>query len=86
MLKHSLKIVLGIILVFIGIIGGLIPIFQGWVFGVQGLIILAEYFPPLKKIPTFVYFHTHLHSAFFYWLSEDVKFAPVTFGSRPDSY
>ena len=50
MLKHSLKIVLGIILVFIGIIGGLIPIFQGWVFGVPGLIILAEYFPPLKKI------------------------------------
>ena len=50
MLKHSLKIVLGIILVFIGIIGGLIPIFQGWVFGVPGLIILAEYFPALKRI------------------------------------
>ncbi len=50
MLKHSLKIVLGIILVFIGIIGGLIPIFQGWVFGVPGLIILAEYFPPLKRM------------------------------------
>ena len=50
MLKHSLKIVLGIILVFIGVIGGLIPIFQGWVFGVPGLIILAEYFPPLKRI------------------------------------
>ena len=50
MFKHSLKIVLGFVLVFIGIIGGLIPIFQGWVFGVPGLIILAEYFPPLKKI------------------------------------
>ena len=50
MLYHSLKIVLGIILVFIGIIGGLIPIFQGWVFGVPGLIILAEYFPPLKRL------------------------------------
>ena len=50
MLKHSLKIVLGIILVFIGIIGGLIPVFQGWVFGVPGLIILAEYCPPLKRI------------------------------------
>ena len=54
MLKHSLKIVLGIILVFIGIIGGLIPIFQGWVFGVPGLIILAEYFPPLKRIVDWV--------------------------------
>ena len=50
MFKHSLKIVLGFVLVFIGIIGGLIPIFQGWVFGIPGLIILAEYFPPLKKI------------------------------------
>ena len=50
MIKHSLKIALGFVLVFIGIIGGLIPIFQGWVFGVPGLIILAEYFPPLKKI------------------------------------
>ena len=50
MLKHSLKIVLGIILVFIGIIGGLIPIFQGWVFGIPGLVILADYFPPVKRV------------------------------------
>ena len=50
MLKHPLKITLGIILVFIGIIGGLIPIFQGWVFGIPGLIILSEYFPPLKRL------------------------------------
>tara|TARA_B100001996_G_scaffold340118_1_gene293483 strand:- start:294 stop:479 length:186 start_codon:yes stop_codon:yes gene_type:complete len=50
MFKHSLKITLGIVLVFIGIIGGLIPVFQGWVFGVPGLIILAEYFPPLKRV------------------------------------
>ena len=54
MIKHSLKITLGFVLVFIGIIGGLIPIFQGWVFGVPGLIILAEYFPPLKKIVDWV--------------------------------
>jgi len=50
MIKHSLKIAFGIILVLVGIVGGLIPIFQGWVFGIPGLIILAEYFPPLKKI------------------------------------
>ena len=50
MIKHSLKITFGIILVLIGVVGGLIPIFQGWVFGVPGLIILAEYFPPLRKI------------------------------------
>jgi len=50
MIKHSLKIAFGVILVLIGIIGGLIPIFQGWVFGIPGMIILAEYFPPLRKI------------------------------------
>ena len=50
MVKHLLKITLGIILVLIGIIGGLIPIFQGWVFGIPGMIILAEYFPPVRRI------------------------------------
>ena len=49
MIKHSFRITLGILLVLIGIIGGLIPVFQGWVFGIPGLIILAEYFPRLKK-------------------------------------
>ena len=50
MVKHLLKITLGVVLVLIGIIGGLIPIFQGWVFGIPGMIILAEYFPPVRRI------------------------------------
>ena len=50
MIKHLLKIAFGILLVLIGIIGGLIPILQGWVFGIPGMIILAEYFPPVRKI------------------------------------
>jgi len=50
MIKHPFKIALGIILVAIGLIGGLIPIFQGWLFGIPGLIILSEYFPPIKKL------------------------------------
>ena len=41
---------MGIILVIIGMVGGLIPIFQGWLFGIPGLIILADYFPPIKRI------------------------------------
>ena len=49
-MKHTLRITFGIILVIIGMIGGLIPIFQGWIFGVPGLIILAEYFPPIKRL------------------------------------
>tara|TARA_B100001173_G_C15954763_1_gene532950 strand:+ start:284 stop:451 length:168 start_codon:yes stop_codon:yes gene_type:complete len=40
----------GFILVIIGLIGGLIPVFQGWIFGIPGLVILADYFPPIKRI------------------------------------
>ena len=50
MIKDVLKISLGIIFVFIGLIGGLVPIFQGWVFGIPGMIILANYFPPAKRL------------------------------------
>ena len=50
MIRHSFRITLGVLLVLIGIIGGLIPVFQGWIFGIPGLIILAEYSPRLRKI------------------------------------
>ena len=50
MIKDTFKILIGIILVLVGLIGGLIPIFQGWVFGIPGLIILSKYFPSIKKI------------------------------------
>ena len=49
-MKHTLRITFGIILVIIGMIGGIIPIFQGWIFGIPGLIILADYFPPVKRL------------------------------------
>jgi hypothetical protein len=49
MIKDILKISFGILLLIIGLLGGLIPIFQGWVFGIPGLIILANYFPPIKR-------------------------------------
>jgi len=50
MIKDILKILFGILLLIIGLLGGLIPIFQGWMFGIPGLIILADYFPPIKKL------------------------------------
>ena len=50
MIKDTLKISLGIVLVIIGLLGGLIPIFQGWMFGIPGLIILSNYFPPIKHL------------------------------------
>ncbi|MBT5956647.1 MAG: hypothetical protein HOG97_07800 [Candidatus Marinimicrobia bacterium] len=48
MIRHTFKISLGIILGIIGLIGELIPIFQGRMFGIPGLIVLSNYFPPAK--------------------------------------
>jgi len=50
MFKRYLHISFGVLLVAIGLIGGLIPIFQGWVFGIPGLIILSKYFPKVNKL------------------------------------
>tara|TARA_B100001250_G_scaffold273389_1_gene236116 strand:- start:383 stop:580 length:198 start_codon:yes stop_codon:yes gene_type:complete len=48
--RKAFRIIVGIILLVLGLIGGLIPVFQGWVFGIPGLIILSDYFPPFKKV------------------------------------
>ena len=46
---NILKVVLGIILIIIGFVGGLIPIFQGWMLGIPGLLLLGSVFPPVKR-------------------------------------
>ena len=50
MVRLTIRFTIGFILVIIGLIGGLIPVFQGWIFGIPGLIILADYLPPVKKL------------------------------------
>jgi uncharacterized membrane protein YbaN (DUF454 family) len=50
MFKRYLHISFGVLLVAIGLIGGLIPIFQGWIFGIPGLIILSKYFPKVNRL------------------------------------
>ena len=46
----TIRVVIGTILIIIGLIGGLIPIFQGWVFGIPGLMLLGSVFPSIKKV------------------------------------
>lgn len=46
---NILKVALGIILIIIGFVGGLISIFQGWMFGIPGLMLLGSVFPPVKR-------------------------------------
>jgi len=48
--RKTLRISLGVGLVILGIIGGMLPILQGWMFMIPGLIILSEYFPGIKKL------------------------------------
>ena len=43
------RTIIAVILIIIGLIGGLIPIFQGWVFGIPGLMLLGSVFPPVKR-------------------------------------
>lgn len=50
MIRNTIRMTIGIFLVIMGLIGGLIPILQGWIFWIPGLIILAEYFPPAKRL------------------------------------
>lgn len=48
-MRKTLRISLGITLVILGIIGGMLPVIQGWMFMIPGLWILSEYFPPVRR-------------------------------------
>jgi uncharacterized membrane protein YbaN (DUF454 family) len=41
-----------VLLVLLGITGLILPIMPGWVFLIPGLVILSNYFPPLKRLLT----------------------------------
>ena len=49
-LRKIVEITAGIVLVVLGLIGGLIPVLQGWMFGIPGLILLAKHFSWAKRI------------------------------------
>jgi len=49
-MKKLIRIVLGIGMVVVGVIGLILPIMPGWIFLIPGLIILADYFPPIHRL------------------------------------
>ena len=49
-MRKIAEIILGIILVVIGFIGGFIPILQGWMIAIPGLLLLSKHFPPVQRI------------------------------------
>ena len=48
--KKLLRLISGLGLVLIGVAGIILPIMPGWVFLIPGLIILADYFPPIRRL------------------------------------
>ena len=52
-LRHTLRIALGFGLVILGIVGLILPIMPGWIFLIPGLLILADYFPPIRRVVDF---------------------------------
>jgi hypothetical protein len=48
-MKKVLRISLGVFLVILGLIGLALPIVPQWPMLIPGLIILAEYFPPVRR-------------------------------------
>jgi len=49
-MKKYFEIGFGLFLIIIGLVGGLIPVLQGWVFGIPGLILLSKHSSFAKKI------------------------------------
>jgi uncharacterized protein YqgC (DUF456 family) len=45
-----LRILSGVGLVLVGIVGLILPIMPGWIFIIPGLLLLADYFDSAKKL------------------------------------
>lgn len=50
MMRKVVRIGGGVFLVLLGIVGLILPIMPGWVFLIPGLLILSEYYPPIKRL------------------------------------
>jgi len=48
--RKLLRFLSGVGLVLLGIVGLILPIMPGWVFLIPGLVILADFFPPLHRL------------------------------------
>ncbi|MCX6605546.1 MAG: hypothetical protein NTV52_18390 [Acidobacteria bacterium] len=49
-MRAILRIASGIGLVILGVIGIILPVMPGWIFLIPGLVILADYYPPIKRL------------------------------------
>jgi UPF0716 family protein affecting phage T7 exclusion len=49
-IRHAIRLALGVFLVLLGIVGLILPIMPGWIFLIPGLLILGDYFPPIRRL------------------------------------
>jgi uncharacterized membrane protein YbaN (DUF454 family) len=49
-MKKLLRIIGGVLLILVGIVGLILPVMPGWVFIIPGLMILAEYSTTAKRL------------------------------------
>ena len=50
LLRRTLRLVSGVGLVILGIVGLILPVMPGWIFLIPGLVILSDFFPPLRRV------------------------------------
>ena len=48
-LRRGVVIVLGVFFLLLGVIGGFLPVIQGWIFVLIGLVLLAEEIPWVRR-------------------------------------
>ena len=49
-MKKYFKIIGGVLLILIGIVGLILPVMPGWAFIIPGLMMLADYFPAARRL------------------------------------
>jgi hypothetical protein len=50
MIRATIRIIGGIILTVVGLLGLLFPIMPGWIFLIPGLVLLADHFRPVRRL------------------------------------
>lgn len=49
-MRNTVKLFWGFALVFLGILGLILPVMPGWVFLIPGLVILSERYPRIRRL------------------------------------
>ncbi|MCC6860715.1 MAG: hypothetical protein IT158_19260 [Bryobacterales bacterium] len=49
-MRKPVRVVTGLFLTLLGLTGLILPIMPGWVFLIPGLLILAEYYHPIRRL------------------------------------